>query len=371
MSGLLVSNPWCVALQFGAAFDQLCVLFVVWAAVCFLGFMLQPTGHSVLDAARGALVYWLLRALHFTVNIRNVCVLLAPWMASNTAIATHLLTREVKNSSAGLRCSAHRRRARSALALFVLCSLIVVWWWSIKSNRSGYISRSVAGWRDNEGVAIFALIFAFYLWVKAVKTDSMFWAAMAAPGCFYMVRHHVAHCHAGVCCFVSNEIAFRMFTHIGVCVRWLHLHHQRHSHSLVRAVALRSLLASRLVSLLEVVVTVLNWVSWICFAWQTDRACNDEHRFGTTSKRASLAPTSARRRRTRLHPNDVMSILTAVVLSAIWMNFEVCSWKESIEYAFYEWPRMARHTGGPVEFESTQTKSQVDGLTVRSFFPGI
>lgn len=36
--------------------------------------------------------------------------------------------------------------------------------------ETGYISRSVAGSYDNEGVAIFALIFAFYLWVKAVKT---------------------------------------------------------------------------------------------------------------------------------------------------------------------------------------------------------
>lgn len=49
-----------------------------------------------------AMVYWTLRALHFTVDIRNVCVLLAPWMSSNTAVATYLLTKEVKNSSAGL-----------------------------------------------------------------------------------------------------------------------------------------------------------------------------------------------------------------------------------------------------------------------------
>ena len=29
-----------------------------------------------------------------------------------------------------------------------------------------YISRSVGGSYDNEGVAIFALIFVFYLWIK-------------------------------------------------------------------------------------------------------------------------------------------------------------------------------------------------------------
>ena len=30
----------------------------------------------------------------------------------------------------------------------------------------GYISRSVAGSYDNEGIAIFALQFTYYLWVK-------------------------------------------------------------------------------------------------------------------------------------------------------------------------------------------------------------
>lgn len=43
-----------------------------------------------------------------------------------------------------------------------------------------YISRSVAGSYDNEGVAIFALIFTFYLWVKAVKTGSLMWSAASA-----------------------------------------------------------------------------------------------------------------------------------------------------------------------------------------------
>lgn len=39
-----------------------------------------------------------------------------------------------------------------------------------------YISRSVGGSYDNEGVAIFALIFVFYLWIKSVNTGSMLWA---------------------------------------------------------------------------------------------------------------------------------------------------------------------------------------------------
>ena len=32
----------------------------------------------------------------------------------------------------------------------------------------GYISRSVAGSYDNEGIAIFALMFTYYLWVRSL-----------------------------------------------------------------------------------------------------------------------------------------------------------------------------------------------------------
>ena len=47
--------------------------------------------------------------------------------------------------------------------------------------------RSVGGSYDNEGVAIFALIFTFYLWVKAVHTGSMMWACFCALSYYYMV----------------------------------------------------------------------------------------------------------------------------------------------------------------------------------------
>jgi dolichyl-diphosphooligosaccharide--protein glycosyltransferase len=51
----------------------------------------------------------------------------------------------------------------------------------------GYISRSVAGSFDNEGIAIFALIMTFYTWVKSVKTGSLYWSALCALAYFYMV----------------------------------------------------------------------------------------------------------------------------------------------------------------------------------------
>lgn len=110
-----------------------------------------------------AFVYWTLQFLHFTVDIRNVCVLLAPWMSSNTCMAAYLLTKEVAGARAGLIAAA------------------------LLAGVPGYISRSVAGSYDNEGVAIFALLFCFYLWVKSVKTGSMFWSAMTALAYFYMV----------------------------------------------------------------------------------------------------------------------------------------------------------------------------------------
>lgn len=51
----------------------------------------------------------------------------------------------------------------------------------------GYISRSVAGSYDNEGIAIFCMLLTFYFWIKAVKTGSLFWSALCAVAYFYMV----------------------------------------------------------------------------------------------------------------------------------------------------------------------------------------
>lgn len=75
-------------------------------------------------------------------------------------------------------------------------------------NRAvpGYISRSVAGSYDNEGIAIFALMvchffsprlvffniliqFTYFLWIRSIKTGSMMWAAFCAISYFYMVCH--------------------------------------------------------------------------------------------------------------------------------------------------------------------------------------
>lgn len=50
-----------------------------------------------------------------------------------------------------------------------------------------YMSRSVAGSYDNEGVAIFALIFSFYVFLKACNTGSILWSVGSSLAYFYMV----------------------------------------------------------------------------------------------------------------------------------------------------------------------------------------
>ena len=111
-----------------------------------------------------AFMYWILRAINFTVDLRNVCVLTSPFFASNTAMITYAFTNEISGPSA-------------ALVSSILVALV-----------PGYISRSVAGSFDNEGVAIFALICTFYLFVKSVRTGSLFWSAVACLSYFYMVN---------------------------------------------------------------------------------------------------------------------------------------------------------------------------------------
>lgn len=110
-----------------------------------------------------AIIYWTLKFLRFAVHIREVCVLTAPFFASNTTIVAYFFGKELWDSGAGL----------VAAALIAICP--------------GYISRSVAGSYDNEGVAIFALLLTFYLFVKAVNTGSLAWALASAFGYFYMV----------------------------------------------------------------------------------------------------------------------------------------------------------------------------------------
>jgi dolichyl-diphosphooligosaccharide--protein glycosyltransferase len=50
-------------------------------------------------------------------------------------------------------------------------------------------NRSVAGSYDNEGIAIFCMLFTYYLWIKSVKTGAIYWSTLCALAYFYMVSH--------------------------------------------------------------------------------------------------------------------------------------------------------------------------------------
>ncbi|EFX84969.1 hypothetical protein DAPPUDRAFT_300830 [Daphnia pulex] len=110
-----------------------------------------------------AVLYHVMNFLHISIDVRNVCVFLAPLFSSLTTIVTFFLTRELKGTGAGL----------------VAASMIAI--------VPGYISRSVAGSYDNEGIAIFCMLLTYFFWIKSVKTGSLLWSALCALAYFYMV----------------------------------------------------------------------------------------------------------------------------------------------------------------------------------------
>uniref|UniRef100_A0A061QHW1 dolichyl-diphosphooligosaccharide--protein glycotransferase n=1 Tax=Cupiennius salei TaxID=6928 RepID=A0A061QHW1_CUPSA len=128
------------------------------------------------------MIHYVLNLLNITVHIRDVCVFLAPVISGLTALSTYFLTKELWSEGAGL---------------FAACFIAIV---------PGYISRSVAGSYDNEGIAIFALMLTYFLWVKAVKSGAIFWAVLSALAYFYMVSAW------GGYVFIINLIPLHVFT---------------------------------------------------------------------------------------------------------------------------------------------------------------
>lgn len=111
-----------------------------------------------------ASIKWMADLLAFPVDIRNVCVFLAPVFAGLTSTSTYFFTKECTN------------RSETGLLAALFISIV-----------PSYISRSVAGSYDNEGVAIFALVTTFYLWIKSVNTGSILWSVACSLSYFYMV----------------------------------------------------------------------------------------------------------------------------------------------------------------------------------------
>lgn len=109
-------------------------------------------------------IQYILHLLNISINVRNMCVFLAPLFAANTVIATFFLVKE---------CT---KQTNTALLASALIGLV-----------PSYVSRSVGGSYDYEAVAIFALILTFYFWVKSVNTGSIYWSCICALTYFYMV----------------------------------------------------------------------------------------------------------------------------------------------------------------------------------------
>ncbi|XP_072963740.1 dolichyl-diphosphooligosaccharide--protein glycosyltransferase subunit STT3A [Typha angustifolia] len=148
-----------------------------------LGRVIGGTVYPGLTLTAGS-IWWFVNSLNIPLSVETVCVFTAPIFSANAAWATYLLTKEVKGAGAGL----------TAAALLAMVP--------------SYISRSVAGSYDNEAVAIFALIFTFYLYIKTLNTGSLFYATLNALSYFYMV------CSWGGYTFIINLIPM----HVLLCI---------------------------------------------------------------------------------------------------------------------------------------------------------
>jgi len=142
-----------------------------------------------------ATFYQVLHYFNITLDIRHMCVFLAPLFSSFTTIVTYNLTKELSNAGAGL-----------VAAAFI-------------SVVPGYISRSVAGSYDNEGIAIFCMLLTYYLWIKAVKSGSICWSVMCSLAYFYMVSSwggyvfliNLIPIHVLIC-IITGRYTHRMYT---------------------------------------------------------------------------------------------------------------------------------------------------------------
>ncbi|KAK4432988.1 Dolichyl-diphosphooligosaccharide--protein glycosyltransferase subunit STT3A [Sesamum alatum] len=148
-----------------------------------LGRVIGGTVYPGLTLTAGTL-WRIFNSLNIPLSVETVCVFTAPIFSAFASWATYLLTKEVKGAGAGL----------TAAALLAMVP--------------SYISRSVAGSYDNEAVAIFALIFTFYLYIKTLNTGSLFYATLNAIAYFYMV------CSWGGYTFIINLIPM----HVLLCI---------------------------------------------------------------------------------------------------------------------------------------------------------
>ncbi|GBF90577.1 hypothetical protein Rsub_03149 [Raphidocelis subcapitata] len=127
-----------------------------------LGRVIGGTVYPGLIFTAGSM-YKILHALNIPLHVQEVCVFTAPLFSALCALSAYGLVSECRSDGAGL--------AAAAMVAMV----------------PSYISRSVAGSYDNEGVAIFALVNVFYTFIKTINTGSLGWAVLNLLSYFYMV----------------------------------------------------------------------------------------------------------------------------------------------------------------------------------------
>lgn len=108
-------------------------------------------------------IYNVLHFLNVPIHVQEVCVFTAPLFSSFCSLASYGLVNEVRGEAAGL----------------IAATMVGI--------VPSYLSRSVAGSFDNEGVAIFALVFVFYMFVKTLNTGRVSWCVGLLLAYWYMV----------------------------------------------------------------------------------------------------------------------------------------------------------------------------------------
>lgn len=131
-----------------------------------------------------AAIYHVLKELiRIPIDIRHICVFLAPVFSCFISLVSYGITKEISDSDT------------AALLSAIFMGIV-----------PGYISRSVAGSYDNEAIAIFLLVACFYYWIKSLKRGSAFYAAISAFFYSYLVASW------GGYVFVINMIPLHVFT---------------------------------------------------------------------------------------------------------------------------------------------------------------
>lgn len=136
-----------------------------------------------------SVIFNLLKKIGLPVDIRNICVMLAPAFSSLTALATYLFTLEITYTLPSM-----NNKKTPALLSAAFMSIV-----------PGYISRSVAGSYDNEAIAITLLMVTFYFWIKSIRLGSILYASITALFYFYMVSAW------GGYVFITNMIPLHIF----------------------------------------------------------------------------------------------------------------------------------------------------------------